>query len=425
MPKDDLAHFILEAVKRVDLSRFKVNERGTGSPQYHPQMMLALLTYAYANGVFSSRRIERATYRDVGFRFLTTDLHPDHDTIAKFRRENAQAFQDCFVEILLLAKELKLLKVGMVSVDGTKMDAHASKHQTVGSKRVDQLRDQLSGEIGELIEQAERADQEDTPDPQQLPEELASLSKLKAKLDKAAARLKQQTREQVEKAQREYKAKVEARDRNKHKGRKIKPPPEQPKEERTNLTDPDSRLMRKNKQSEYRQAYNAQAVVDADGSMMVLAGRVSQSAGDRNELVPDIEAIDDRVGQPKAILADSGYANGAEIEKLQTPECEVLVAPHQTQRRRRHDFRPESKPRPPARQTLAWVDAMNERLNSPEGHSKYRLRKQTVEPVFGIIKQVLGFRHFNLRGLAKVEAEWQLLLLAFNCKRLHRMMIAT
>ncbi len=160
LPADDLVHFVVEAVERVPVDRFKVNMRGTGDAQYHPQMMLSLLIYCYANGIFSSRRIERATYRDIGVRFITANCHPDHDTICAFRRGNVSAISESFVQVLLMAKELKLLKVGKVSVDGTQVKANASKRRSIRYDRAQELREQLDLEIRGLLDQAEKADAE-------------------------------------------------------------------------------------------------------------------------------------------------------------------------------------------------------------------------------------------------------------------------
>ena len=210
LPEDDLAHFVVAAVERVPLSDFVVNTRGTGSAQYHPRIMLALLIYCYANGIFSSRRIERATYRDIGVRYVTANTHPDHDTLCKFRRENRKAVQAGFVEVLLLAKELKLLKVGRVSVDGTKVKAAASKRRSIRYDRAVQLRAQLRGEVADLLGKAERADSKDEADPQQLPEELARREKLAAQLDAACERLERQAKAQAQTDQAEYERKVAA-----------------------------------------------------------------------------------------------------------------------------------------------------------------------------------------------------------------------
>ena len=425
LPEDDLAHFVLEAVERVPLEHFKVNTRGTGSAQYHPHVMLALLIYCYANGIFSSRRIERATYRDIGVRFITANCHPDHDTICAFRRENLAAIAESFLQVLLMAKELKLLKVGKVSVDGTKMKANASKRRSLRYDRAQALREQLQGEIEDLLNQAERSDASGEEDAQQLPEALARREKLKAQLDAACDRLEHQAKARAAAEQAEYQRKVAARDKRKgrRKGMRIRPPKEEPEDsEQSNLTDADSHLMRKNKRSEYQQAYNAQAVVDAEGSQLVVSARVSQCASDSNEMVADIEAIDRRVGTPTQVLADNGYANGDAVATLSGRGIDVLVAVGSEDRRREHDFRPAMEPKPEKVLKAPWLQEMKAKMALDESRAVYRLRKQTVEPVFGVIKHAMGFRQFLLRGEAKVAGEWQLLALAYNCKRLHTML---
>lgn len=427
LPADDLAHFILEAVERVPLDHFQVNERNSGSEQYHPQMMLALLIYCYANGIFSSRRIERASYRDIGVRYITANCQPDHDTICKFRRENLSAISESFLQVLLLARELKLLQVGTVSVDGTKIDANASKHRGVRYDRARQLREQLQTEIDELLGQAETADAEDRPDPQQLPRELKRREVLKAQLDEACERLQAQAKARAQAERAEYERKVAAREQRqgRRKGKRIQPPKDVPEDsEQSNLTDPDSRLMRQNKRSEYRQGYNAQAVVDADGSQLVLGARVSQCASDRNELVATIAAIPGELASPERVLADNGYACGDEVAELEARAIEVLVATGKEGRQRPHDLRPPPVGPLPREPQARWLQEMKQKLEEPENRALYRLRQQTVEPVFGIVKEVLGFRRFLLRGVEKVSLEWQLVTLAYNCKRLHRLTLA-
>ena len=424
LPEDDLAHFVLEAVERVPLGSFRVNERGTGSAQYHPRMMLALLIYCYANGIFGSRRIERATYRDIGVRYVASNTHPDHDTICAFRRKNLEAIAETFEQVLLLAKELKLLRVGTVSVDGTKVDANASRHNNVRYDRAQALRSQLRGDIEELLERAESEDAQDAGDPQALPEELARREELKSKLDAACAELERRAKSSAEAGRAAYERKAASRERRsgRRKGPLIKPPREKPEEGRqTNLTDGDSALMRKSKRHEYRQAYNAQAVVDAEGSQLVLGARVSNNASDRGELVADVEAILPLVGSPTCVLADSGYATGSEVEELEGRGTEVLVATQAEGGRRRYDFRPPAAPRPGPEVRAEWIAAMRAKMSQPEERARYRLRRQTVEPVFGIVKQAMGFRQFLLRGLEKVQGEWVLVMLAYNCKRLHNL----
>ena len=182
--------------------------------------------------------------------------------------------------------------------------------------------------------------------------------------------------------------------------------------------------MRKSKHHEYRQAYNAQAAVDADGSQLVLSSRVSVSASDRNELVADVEAIPAALGAADRVLADSGYATCSEVSQLEGRGVEVLVATGAEGQRRQHDFRPEPPPKPAKEPRADWIKAMQEKMELPENRAHYRLRKQTVEPVFGIVKQAMGFRQFLLRGVEKVEGEWALVTLAYNCRRLHNLMLA-
>jgi transposase len=429
VPDDDLVHFVIAAVEGMDLKRLRVNVRGTGSAQYPPTMMLALLIYCYANGIFGSRRIERATHRDVAVRYLTGDTHPDHDTIATFRRTNFDAVTECFVGVLELAREAGVLKVGTVSTDGTKLRANASINQNVTYERAGELTAALQTEVRELLEQAERADQDNRDDGQKLPDELARREALKAKLEQARERLEQRAKQRAEAERSEYERKIEARAQRKgsRKGKEIQPPREEPRpDEQINMVDADSRVMRKNKRSGYEQSYNAQTVVDAQGSQLILGARISQCASDANELSPNVSAIA-AVGCPTAVLADTGYTCESQIQELERQHIDVYVstgaeANHQ---RRRHDFRPSNRRRAEPKVLKApWLLAMKAKLETDAGRKLYALRKQTVEPVFGIIKSVMGFRQFLLRGLAKVSGEWALVTLAYNCKRFWNLKLA-
>ena len=371
VPEDDLVHFVLEAVERVSMSRFRVNERGTGSAQCHPRTMLALPVHCHATGTFGSRRIERATHRDLCVRYLTADSHPDHDTICRFRRENFEAVGEAFLQVLLLARELRLLRVGTVSVDGTKVDANASLRNGIRHDRAEELRAQLQQEIDGLLAEAERTDASDEVDPQRLPAELSRREAPKAKLDRACAELK------------------------------------------------------KSERHECRQACNAQAVVDADGSRLVLGCRVSRSATDRRELVADVDAVPAAVGVPDRVLADSGCASGGEVAELGGRGMDLLVATGAEGGRRQHDFRPEPAGERPAKEPKAeWIKAMRAKLDEEENRRRCRVRKHTVEPVFGVVRQAMGFRQFLLRGLEKVEGERCLAMLACNCRRLHNLRAA-
>ena len=419
LPEDDLAHFVIAAAERVSMSAFKINDRNSGKPQYYPPMMLALLVYAYANGLFSSRRIERATYRDLGFRFVTANTHPDHDTIAVFRRHNRAAFEAAFLDILLMARQAGLLRVGTVSVDGTKIDANASKLRSVRYDRAKDLRAKLAADIAALTQKAEADDVQDD-DPQSLPKALARREALKAKLDAACERMEAQARAEAEAARPAYEAKKAACDAKK--GRRGSPPTPHddtpPPERQSNLTDPDSALMRRSDAHEYRQAYNAQAVVCADGAQLVLATNLVATSADAPSFVQTILGMQDTVGLPLRVLADSGYASGPAVKTLQAQGVEPFVAIRRTQPQRPYDFRPPPPPKTPKRITEPGRIAMKTKLEIEDGKAEYKKRKQTVEPVFGIIKSAIGFRRFSLRDINKAAIEWKLVTLAYNCKRM-------
>jgi Transposase DDE domain/Transposase domain (DUF772) len=391
-------------------------------PQYHPRLMLALLIYSYANGVFSSRRIERATYRDIGTRFIAANTHPDHDTIAAFRRTNQQAFDAGFLQVLLLARESGLVRLGTVSIDGTKIDANASTIRSLRYDRARTLRQKLAADIAALTATAEAADHADD-DPQALPAELARRQALKDKLDVACARLEAEAKQQAETERAEYEAKKATYDaKTGRRGQPPKPPEETPPPtQQTNLTDPDSPLMRKSKAHEYRQAYNAQAVVCAEGSQLILATAVATTPSDQPTFAATILAMEETIGLPQTVLADAGFASGAAVAALEARNIEPLVAIARTQPHRPYDFRPPPDPKPERPITQPWRLAMKAKLESEDGKARYKKRKQTVEPVFGIIKSALGFTRFHLRGLANVAAEWLLIALAYHCRRLYRL----
>ena len=427
VPEDDMVHFVLEAVEGMRLSMLKVNRRGTGSAQYPPKMMLALLIYSYAQGIFGSRRIERSTYRDVAVRYLTADTHPDHDTICKFRREHFEAIGEAFLQVLQLARELGLLKVGTVSVDGTQLAANASKDRNVRYDHAGQLESQLRLDIAELMQEAERTDRSEDDDGQSLPDEIARRQKLRAKMQQARVQLERQAQARAEAAQAEYERKLAEREQRTGRRKARLPQPPAPScatpdpQEQTNLTDPDSRLMRKSKRSSYTQSYNAQVVVDADGSQLILGGHVTNCASDANELIAALQQVDQSLGEVGAALADSGYVNAEAIEVLESGGVDpyVAVSRQESHDHRRYDFRPRSATQKPAKPvTDPRLAAMRQKLQTESGRTRYAKRKQTVEPVFGIIKSALGFRQFLLRGLEKVSGEWSLVRLAYNVKRL-------
>src|SRR6267378_7749811 len=239
VPEDDLVHFVIEAVKTLPSGEFVVNERGTGYAQYPPSMMLALLIYCYANGIFSSRRIERATYRDVAVRYLTADTHPDHDTICAFRRNNLEAVATAFVDVLELARELQLVQVGVVSIDGTHIKASAAKDKNLTYERAQQLRTQLKQDVEQLLQEAEQADQKDE-DPQKLPEEIARREKLLQKMETACAQIEARAQVRAEAERADYERRLAEREQRDfwRKGPKPKPPEKEAgPSEQINLTD--------------------------------------------------------------------------------------------------------------------------------------------------------------------------------------------
>ena len=309
-----------------------------------------------------------------------------------------------------------------MSIDGTKIDANASKIRPVRYDRAQALRAKLTADIAALTTQAETADAEHH-DPQALPEDLARRQTLHAKLDAACQRLEAEARAEAEAARPAYESKKAAYDAKKgRRGRPPKPPHDAPPPERqSNLTDPDSALMRRSDAHEYRQAYNAQAVVCADGTQLILATNLVATTADAPSFAATILAMQDTIGLPRRVLADTGYASGPAVDALQAHGIEPLVAIGRTQPQRPYDFRPPPAPKTPRRMKEPWRIAMKAKLETEHAKAQYKKRKQTVEPVFGIIKSVIGFTRFRLRSLTKAATEWTLIALAYNCRRLHRL----
>lgn len=407
VPEDDLVHFVIQAVETMPLPSLKVNTRGTGSRQYPPTMMLSLLIYCYANGMFSSRRIERLTYRDIAVRYLTGDTHPDHDTICTFRRENAAAIREAFVELLRLAREMGLVTVGTVSVDGTHIRANASKQKSVRYDRAGELERKLREDIEELLTEAEHSDATEEADAQRLPEEIARRERLREKLLQARAELERRAAEK----DRDNDGAGSAGGSGKSDSPKVEG------SKQINLTDDDSCLMRKSRRDSWEQAYNAQAVVDADGSQLVLGAYVIATPSDANELEPALESVSESTGTVERILADGGYVNSKVFARLEDVVDLYVAIADGEQNERRYDFRP-TKPRKTNRTTDKRLLAMREKLSTEEGRHIYAHRAKTVEPVFGTIKAALRFRQFLLRGLSKVTIEWDLVCMAYNVKRM-------
>ena len=431
VPDDSMVHFIIDAVESLDIQGFCINERGSGSPQYPPSMMLALLVYSYATGRFSSREIEQATYYDVAIRYLCGgDNHPDHDTICSFRTRNREAFKEAFVKVLMLAQQMgHLKKVGGIAVDGTKIMANASKHAAVSYKRAEEMVKELELEIEQLMRKAEDADSVPLDTGLCIPEEIRRREDRKAKLLEARKVIEERYADVRAQKQEDYDEKKKARDDQRSNGKKPRgrdpePPSETPPDKaQFNFTDGESRIMKAGNGEHVQQAFNAQAVIDTEGSMLILGEYVTNHANDKRELVPAVACVAPEVRQPSTVCADTGYFSENAVTTIEGTEKAPLIycaierlGHHRTV----SDLERKALPEAPA-ETATVKGKMAYRLKTPEGHRQYKKRKETIEPAFGIIKSRLGFRQFLMRGLQKVGIEWNLVTLAYNMKRLHRM----
>ena len=432
VPAEHIVHFILDAVEELPLNHFHVNHRGTGSEQYPPAMMLALLIYCYATGRFGSRTIEAATYSDVAVRYLCANTHPDHDSICAFRAANEAAFRAAFVSVLQLAHQLRLTQVGTVSVDGTKIQANASKHAAVSYERAGEMIAQLELEVTQLIERAQQAQAKETQETLDIPAELVRREKRVAALQQARQVIEERAREMAATQQPQSDAKVAARKHQRDEGKKPRgkdprpPDPTPDPKAQFNFTDPESRIMKAGSGQHFEQAYNAQAAVDE--AMLIVGQRVSDAPNDKQELAATVAAISTVVApEVKAVLADSGFYSEAAVRAVeQKPDgtstgMRVYAA---VEKHSHHktvaDLLPKPEPEAPGPQASAQ-EVMAHRLQTAVGKALYKLRKQTVEPVFGIIKEVMGFRQFLLRGRAKVQLEWTLVCVSYNLKRMFRL----
>ena len=424
LPERHLARFVMEVIEQLDLSRMVKAYRGSDSACYHPSILLGLLVYGYATGVFSSRKIERATYDSVAFRFIAANDHPDHDTIATFRRRFLADIEALFVEVLALAREAGMLKLGTVALDGTKVHANASRHSALSYEHANRIEAQLRAEVHELMALAEAADQADVPDGMSVPEELARREERLQRIAEAKAAIEARAKERFAHEQADHQANIKAReDKAKQTGRK---PPGRPPEppsagprptDQVNLTDKDSRIMPVSGGG-FEQAYNAQATV-ATGSLLVVCNDVVQAANDKQQMAPMLDklaGLAEVLGRPETLLADSGYFSEANVEACAKARIAPLIAPGRERHHRSWKERFAAAPPAPAAPTA--LQTMAHRLATPEGRQAYALRKHTPEPVFGIIKSVMGFRQFHLRGLEKVKGEWNLVTLAWNMKRM-------
>ena len=429
VPSSHLVHFVIDAMEAVDTRACPVNSRGTGSAQYPPSMLLALLVYSYATGVFSSRQIERTSHENVAVRLLCADTHPDHDTLCSFRRDNAALLKSVFAQILEMAARCKVLKVGNITlaIDGSKVLANASKHAAVSYAHAEQTMQLLDQEIAQLLAKAEDADAVPLQDGLSIPDEVQRRQERKALLANAKAEMEARAFARAQTEQTDYEAKMAAREAQREQGRKPRgrepqpPDPTPGPKDQFNFTDPTSRIMPT--KDGFQQAYNAQAGVDTD-SRLIVGPRVSDAPNDKNQLEPDLAAAQAHV-QPSTVLIDSGFVSEVAIKAAETdpqghPTAVRILAAMQRESHGRSVAQLEQHDDPPAPAPDApFAEQMRHRTATAAGRALYKLRQQTVEPVFGIIKAAMGFRRFSLRGLEKVNLEWDLVCLAYNVRRLH------
>jgi transposase len=407
LPEDHLARFVVDIVDKMDLTSVYSVYTGKGSAPYDPKLLLSLIFYGYSTGVFSSRKIEAATYDSVAFRFIGGNHHPDHDTISSFRKRFLPQLKGWFKEILLIGNELGLVKLGNIFIDGTKVQADASKHKAMSYKRMQQLEEKLACEIEQLMQIAQEQDTKEDRPSIDIPEEIKRRKDRLAKINTAKKVIEQRRKEAYREEKAEFDQKQEARKRveertgKKARGRAPKEPSSLPRDkDQYNFTDPASRIMKTG--NGFDQCYNAQIAVNSD--MIIVGNYANAHHNDKQEFLPAIDSVPDELKlQITSAVADTGYYSQHNID-----ECPEYITPIIAKSREKHN------------------SYMEEVLNPTTDHQKevYRKRKHTVEPVFGIIKEVLGFRRFSFRGEENIDNEWGLVCLSYNLKRMFNLKIA-
>lgn len=376
LPESHLARYVVEVVEGLDLSKLESVYAGRGSAAYHPAMLLSLLIYGYATGAYSSRKIERASYDSLAFRFIACDQHPDHDTLASFRRRHGEQFAATFVQVLQIARENQVSRFGTVSLDGTKIHANASRHSALSYAHAEKIEAQLKAEVQEMLKLAEAADQSDLPDGVSLPDEIKRREDRLAAIAEAKTKIEARAKERLEREQAEYQAKLDKREaKEKANGKKPggkppKPPQVGPRpDDQINLTDEESRIM-KVAGGGFEQCYNAQALVDSE-SMLVMAPHVTQAGNDKEQVVPmlaKLQALPEELNQPEKFLADSGYFSEKNVEACEAARIEPLIAVgrdahHRHWRERFEEPAASSEPTSP-------VDKMKHRLKTKAGRAQ-------------------------------------------------------
>lgn len=423
LPEDHLAYFVSDVVGQLDLREIMASYKKDdlrGQPAYHPAMMTKVLLYGYCVGVPSSRKMERRTYEDVAFRVLAAGHHPDHDTIATFRKRHLKGLGELFVQVLRLCQEAGLVKLGHVALDGTKVKANASKHKAMSYGRMCEKEKELEREVEALLRKAQEVDEEEDrvygkgKRGDELPKELRFRKSRLKKIREAKEALERQARDR---AQEEREAPDPAKPVCMKRDRKRRHPPDVPKPtEQRNFTDPESGIMKDTTTKGFIQGYNAQVAVDAKAQVIV-AAEVTDQPNDKNQVEPLVEQIEDNAGHtPKEVSADSGYYSEANVRLLQDRAIDGWIPPT----KKKHTMKEPPAPRGRIPRHLSTRERMIRRLRTKRGKERYKLRKEVAEPVFGQIKQVRGFRTFLLRGLHNVGCEWRLICATHNLLKLFR-----
>ena len=426
LDRNSLARFVVEIVEQLDTSEIEGKYKGGGSAPYPPKMMLALLFYCYAKGIFASRQIEKATYELIPVLYITGGTHPDHDSINTFRKRFLEQLQPLFVQILEYACSLGIFKLGDISIDGSKIQANASKHKAMSWEYANKLEVQLQAEVSALLHKSQTEVGESFRDidiPQELQrrqERLEKIAQVKREIEARAQAKYDREKAEYEAKLKERAAKEKARGR-KLGGKKPQAPEAGPKaKDQVNFTDEDSRIMPVSGGG-FEQAYNAHASVDMD-KMLIVGNHISQNPNDKQEVEPaltQLNQLPETLGQVNRAALDSGFFSEDNAQRLSENEIEAYIAFGRTCHNLTLEERLAATPAPPENPDV--LTAMKYRLKTEVGKQFYAKRKSTVEPVFGIIKEVMGFRRFLLRGLNAVTGEWTLVCIAFNLKRLCRL----
>lgn len=423
LPPDHLAHFVVDCGAQLDLSALSASSGRRGGAPYAPEVLLGLLLSGYATGVFSSRKIERATYESVAFRFIAGHMHPDHDTLATFRHTFLQELKDLFVQVLLLAQEAGVLKLGTISLDGRKIHADASKHKAVSYNRLQELEKPLRTEVEDLFALGER-EQPEAPDGLVVSEEITRRETRLKQGAVAKAVIEARAKERTAAEQAESDQKMAERAEKEHQtgrrlgGRPPAPPvPGARESDQYNETSPDSRIMKNPTNRGFEQDYNGQIAVDQE-SLLIVGSALSNHPNDSHEAEPPLESISSALGVPKAAALDAGYFGEATLTACDKRGIEAYRATGRAPHHPSWQPRFAELPDPPPPDASVQVK-MAYKLKTTVGKAIYAARKCTVEPVIGMIKEVLGFRQFSLRGEQAAAGEWSLVCLAFNLKRFH------